>query len=376
MSDPGEPPPIKLVESCDRCGSPLVSVPESPDRRICPMCSKYGPGATADSARQADQAVADATSRGEPEHLMSEKAVAELELDPEITSTFKIIELIESTKRYKALRAYDPNLNCNFLLKILNPGFFDPLVLLPVETAASILVAQTHPHLLTVYDARTTDSGRRYLIMEDPGPVTIESLIEKEGFIELPRAISMYVQACEAIVMLHKLGLLHNAIRPRYLAVKKTESGLETVKLTGYSITSYKEPILETPLKIGRNYTCNDVFYASPEELESRDLSTGTDIYSLACVMFHAMTGKPVYRSREREKVIAQHTGPEKARFRRRYEIPGPVQDVVLHCLEKDPAKRYKSSQDLLLDLQRLEQEKPPLIDSLWKRFLASIFGT
>ncbi|MBZ0189164.1 MAG: protein kinase [Candidatus Obscuribacterales bacterium] len=401
MSDSGDPPPIKLIESCDRCGSSLIAPSDSgadpapvadepggadgasagrqdlandAQPKICPVCSKYGPRASEQSARQADRAIEQAGERGEPDNLMSARAVAELELDAEITDTFQIIEVLSKTKRYIALRAYDPALKCNFILKVLALGFFDPLVLSPIETVASTLVEQSHPNLLTIYDARVGSSGRRYLIMEDPGRVTIETLISEEGFVEIPRVLNMFVQACDGLAMVHRLGLIHTAIRPRALSVIKNETGIESLKLTGFSITNYIESNTEIPLKIGRNYTCNDAFYMAPEVLRSRDPSFSTDIYSLGCVMFHAMTGKPVYRSRELEKVIAQHIGDEKARFRRDYEIPSPIQDVILHCLEKDPLKRYKSIADLRRDASRLENDKQPLVDNRWRRLIASFF--
>ncbi|MBX9667431.1 MAG: serine/threonine protein kinase [Candidatus Obscuribacterales bacterium] len=342
-------PTIKLIATCPKCDEPLPVADDLDEKTdlaaLCPKCS----GKTA------------------------QEQTNERILDPDVPALYEIKHRIEECQNGKAFLVRDTSLDTNLIIRFVTTGVARLTGGLPIEKVAQLLVQETHPHLSTVYDWRT-DTKSKYLIVDAPTEKTLESLIKDEGFLDLPRAIEIFIQVCEGLEELHKMGVIHGHLRPRTVGIVEQDNKIDIVKLTNFSITNTLSNNIEQPLKISRNYTCNDAFYMSPEELRGECPTVSGDIYNLGCVFFHSITGKPVYRARTVQEVKDQHLDPAPAKFRRRYEIPNNVELVILRMLEFDPRKRYKSVKSIRKDFERLRSDKEPLLEDRWKTML-SYFG-
>ncbi|MDZ4836282.1 MAG: serine/threonine-protein kinase [Candidatus Melainabacteria bacterium] len=314
-----------------------------------------------------------AETKTEPTAEAKTAPLAEPITDPDVPEHYEILEVCSECQHGKSFLVYDKTLDTKFTLRFVTIGVARLTGGLPIETVAQLLMQQTHPHLATVYDWRT-DMKTNCMILDAPTERSVETIIRTEGFLDLPRAIDIMIQVCEGLEELHRVNVVHGYIRPRSLGIVESSTGIDTAKVTNFSITNILTNNIEQPLKIARNYTCNDVFYMSPEELRGETPTIAADIYSLGCVIFHAITGKPVYRARTVQEVKALHLDPTPAAFRRRYEIPPHVEAVVLHMIETDPLKRYKDARSIRRDLERIRDRKEPILEDKWKRFI-SYFG-
>ncbi len=339
-------PTIKLIATCPKCDEPLP-VQNDLDSVVDPslLCTKC-------SGQAAPETPADKL------------------IDPDVPDLYEILERIDECQNGKAFLVRDTSLDAKLVVRFVTAGVARLTGGLPIETVAQLLVKQTHPHLSTVYDWRT-DTKTKFLILDAPAEKTLETIIKDEGFLDLPRAIDICIQVCEALEELHKVGVIHGHLRPRTVGIVESVNKIDTVKLTNFSITNALSNNIEQPLKISRNYTCNDVFYMSPEEFRGECPTMAGDIYNLGCVFFHSITGKPVYRGRTVQEVQDQHVDPAPAKFRRRYEIPNNVEMVILRMLEFDPRKRYKSVKSIRKDFERLRANKEPLLEDRWKTILS-----
>ena len=294
MADSNDLSKIKLVATCLSCGEP-VGDSDGRDDSLCAKCY---------AARSNNQRV----GRNE-----------------DVPDIYEVVESVPECIHGKAFIVYDKHLNTRFVLRFVSIGVARLTGGLPIETVANLLVQLNHPHLTTVYDWKNHKS-KNYLILDPPAAKNLETIIQHEGFLDLPRAIDVFIQVCEALEQLHKINVVHGHIRPRSIGIVEQSKLVDTVKVTNFSITSVASNNTEQPLKVSRNYTCNDIFYMSPEELRGDVPSIGADIYSLGCVIFHSITGKPVYRGRTVEEVRAMHLDPKPAEFKRRYEVPPHVE--------------------------------------------------
>ncbi len=376
-------PSIKLVATCRRCGLPLGASNDSPSsKQICSKCLEAQ--ALDEEDDEADEAPiilktnvskksaeSNESADSKPQPETSRKA--EPIIDPDVPDQYEILDVFPECQHGKGYLVHDKVLDTKLTVRFVTIGVARSTGGLPIETVAQLLMQQTHPHLATVYDWRT-DMKTNCMILDGPTPRSVETIIKTEGFLDLPRAIEIFIQVCEGLEELHKVNVVHGHIRPRTLGIVESKNGIDTAKVTNFSISNVFANNIEQPLKISRNYTCNDVFYMSPEELRGETPSISADIYSLGCVMFHAITGKPVYRARTVQEVQDQHLDPTPAKFRRRYEIPPHVESVVLHMIETDPTKRYKDAKSIRRDLERIRDDKEPILEDKWKRFL-SYFG-
>lgn len=366
MVDSNDSPKIKLVAACAECGEP-VGASEGRDQSLCANCfSSQSPDKL--------QANANALYSAEPHSASDEPQLDDCQkpeplFDEDVPDFYEILEVIPTCAHGKAFIVHDNNMNAPLLLRFVTIGVARLTGGLPIETVANLLVQQDHPHLTTVYDWKNHKS-KNYLILDPPPQKNLETVIQNEGFLDLPRAIDVFIQVCEALEVLHKISVVHGHIRPRSIGIVEQSKTVDTVKVTNFSITSVSSNNIEQPVKVSRNYTCNDIFYMSPEEIRGDVPSIGSDIYSLGCVIFHSITGKPVYRGRTVDEVRNLHLEPKPAEFRRRYEIPAHVEQVVLKMLENDPALRYKSVTGVRRDLERLRDNKAPLLEDKWKTWM------
>lgn len=388
MDNSDNSPSIKLVATCQRCGSPIgASADSGGSKQVCSKCrdaqkldeeddeadeapfilktNVTGNKTSDESKETSDNTIpADSTPKSEPSRT------SEPIKDADVPDHYEILELFSECQHGKGFLVHDKMLDTKLTLRFVTIGVARSTGGLPIETVAQLLMQQTHPHLATVYDWRT-DLKTNCMIIDPPTARSVETIIKSEGFLDLPRAIDIFIQVCEGLEELHKVHVVHGHIRPRTLGIVESKNGIDTAKVTNFSITNVFANNIEQPLKISRNYTCNDAFYMSPEELRGEPPSIPADIYSLGCVMFHAITGKPVYRARTVQEVNDQHLDPTPARFRRRYEIPPHVEAVVLHMIETDPIKRYKDAKSIRRDLERIRDNKEPILEDKWKRFLS-----
>lgn len=382
-SDSEPNPDVRIVATCDLCAMPIGSMSreqaadnsESGGER-CPEC-----GQSKDSRNKANRG---SRSQETPELIDPsvisteagrEESVQEW-LDRELPQHYEVEDILFHCNDYIAVYVKDDELGKRFLLKVEKRATAKEPIGSTKIAEAEMLASLNHPHLLTVYDTGFTKEGRLYLLMEPPGRRHLEHVIQEEGFLDLPVALSLFEQYCEAVQALHELSLTHGAIRPRSFMIMESEQKAGDIpigKLTNYGITRYCEDNIKQPTKVGRNYTCIDAFYWSPEECNQLPTDQKAEVYSFGCVLFHSITGKPVYRARDLKEAVKQHTDDTRARFRRQYEIPDDVQSVVLKMLEKDPSKRYSDLKEVAQALGELATGKKNQRINIWQKILKRV---
>lgn len=378
MSDTPDSEPIKLIATCDSCGLPLPGLSSEPSgEHSLPSETKVENeellSSASDTCKDCGQSASELESQASrsSENEKSENLASWLK--NELGRDYQINNLISKCKHYVSLGVHDNSLGKDFILKIFQKQSAKDVIESQDLTMAELLASLNHPHIQTVYESGFTAQGRLFLLLEDPGSINLESIIQQEGFLDLPIALELFDQASDALYQLHELNIPHGSIRPRSISVQEVSKGIYVAKVTNFSVTKISEDNLKQPPKIGRNYTCLDAFYMSPEELNSVDPDPISEIYSLGCVMFHAITGKPVFRARNLKEAVKQHTDNSKARFRRQYEIPENVQAVVLKMLEKSPEHRYKNVAEVHKDILNLKTGQKPKTEGFWEKLFSKV---
>jgi len=232
-----------------------------------------------------------------------------------------------------------------------------------------ILARLEHPYIARFYDAGVTDDGLPFLAMEYVDGRRITQWCD-ERTLDVAARLRLFGQVLEAVRFAHTNLIIHRDLKPSNILV--TEGG--QVRLLDFGIAKllaegHAAP--ETPLTqfAGRALTPE---YASPEQIRGDTLTTATDVYSLAVVLYELLTGKLPYRLAMRsaaqlEQAIvsadparpsaaasaeqARCCGASEKRLRR--ALAGDLDTIVLKALAKEPAQRYGSVTELAQDLQR-----------------------
>jgi serine/threonine protein kinase/tetratricopeptide (TPR) repeat protein len=163
-------------------------------------------------------------------------------------------------------------------------------------------------------------------------------------------------QAAEALDYAHQLGVVHRDIKPGNLMVDArgqlwvTDFGLVQFRREGEPSVTVTGDLVGT------------VRYMSPEQALAKrvPLDHRTDVYSLGATLYELLTLRPAFDGKDQQELLRQIAFDEPAPLRKvNRAIPAELETVVLKCLEKDPAQRYGTAQELADDLRRFLEDKP-----------------
>jgi TolB-like protein/Tfp pilus assembly protein PilF len=205
--------------------------------------------------------------------------------------------------------------------------------------------ALNHPHICTVHDIGERD-GRQFIVMELLEGKTLKYHITGR-VAETGEIARLGVQIAEALEAAHAKGIVHRDIKPANVfvtqrdRVKVLDFGLAKLLQPGSAEATLEETV-QTRGPVGT------LPYMAPEQVLGRNVDERADIYGLGMVLYEMAAGKRPFR-----EDLASHltddslhqtpTPPRKVRS----GIPARFEAIILKCLEKDPAKRFQTAQEL-----------------------------
>ncbi len=253
------------------------------------------------------------------------------------------------------------------------------------EAERRLLARMDHPGIAQVYDAGEAPDGSLYFIME---LVTGEPLLDwcDRQRLTIEARLGIARQVCAAVQHAHTKGIIHLDLKSANILVREVD-GLPVVKVIDFGVAKLADdPDAVQTLAGEAQGPLGTLEYMAPEQLRgSRQLDTRADIYSLGVTLYQLLSGLLPFDSRElraagtieAQRVIREcEPDAPSERFRRclaleptetaqRTElrqldarkllrtIEGQLDAVVMHCLEKDPSKRYGTCDALSDDLAR-----------------------
>jgi eukaryotic-like serine/threonine-protein kinase len=253
-------------------------------------------------------------------------------------------------------------------IKTIRKGLASPDLIQRFRAERQILATLTHPNIGAILDGGDTDDGRPYIVMEyvEGQPITIAA--ENRSLLVRQR-IELFRSVCSAVHHAHQKLVIHRDIKPSNVLV--TPEGI--VKLIDFGVSKPLAPEL-IPGKLPKTESWQRFMtpdYASPEQIQGRELTTATDVYSLGVLLFELLTDSRPYTLHglspsAAERLVCEEETPRpstvaKLTQRTRKEIAGDLDRIVLMTMDKDPSRRYPSAQHLDEDLLLFLQHKPIL---------------
>ncbi len=204
------------------------------------------------------------------------------------------------------------------------------------------------PHTVQVFDFGATN-GLTWLVMELVQGVDLARVIRDGGPLPFARVSRIVAHVCTALSEAHALGIVHRDIKPGNIMIASDESGEDVAKVLDFGLAKLRDtPVVSDLSAVGT--ILGTPFYMAPEQIQGGPVDGRTDVYALGAVMYRALTGQPVFAASSPAEVYARHlTDPPIAPHLRAPDlaIPEAVSRVVLRALEKAPAQRYASVDDL-----------------------------
>jgi serine/threonine-protein kinase len=267
--------------------------------------------------------------------------------------SYKIETLLGQGGMGEVYRALDTRLNRPVAIKLLSDRLADPSARRRFQREAQLASSLNHPHIITVHDAGDFE-GRQYLVTEyvDGGTLRDWSRAEPRNWRDV---VELLTGVADGLAAAHTAGILHRDIKPQNVLVtrsgygKLADFGLakldERIASDGDSCT-LREGITRSGVMVGT------IAYMSPEQVSGRHLDARSDVFSFGVLLYETLSGNRPFKGESAVDVLHSilHANPELLEG----EIPFEVREVIRKALEKNPADRYQSMQQMVTDLRRL----------------------
>jgi len=214
-----------------------------------------------------------------------------------------------------------------------------------------------HNNIVQAYDAGEAD-GRVYFIMEliDPPRTLADALQERGGPIPEAEALRLIIQVAEALAHAHSRKFIHRDVKPKNIML--TPDGQAKLADMGLARQIGDGTFEEIGKAFGTPY------YIAPEQVVGNpDIDFRADIYSLGATFYEMLTGRPPFTARQPQRIMQKHV---KARLvppdHVNPDLSSGVSEVVELMMSKRPEDRYRSTEELIVDLKHVAAGEPPRI--------------
>jgi eukaryotic-like serine/threonine-protein kinase len=199
-------------------------------------------------------------------------------------------------------------------------------------------------HVVRIIDVDTLPTGAPFMVMEHLVGADLGQLLELCGVLSLAEAADYVLQACEGIAEAHARGVVHRDLKPSNLFLTQRTDGSALVKVLDFGISKLTRDDGLVPGNLTSTLTVmGSPQYMAPEQIRSsKQVDPRTDIWSLGIILHELLAGSPPFDAQTIPGLCAQISAdPPLPVQHARPDVPAAVEEIVLRCLEKDPALRY-----------------------------------
>lgn len=272
---------------------------------------------------------------------------------------------------YLASRA-DKEFKKKVAVKLIKRGFDTDEIIKRFRNERQILAGLEHPNITRLIDGGSTDDGLPFLVMDyvEGKPLTKYA---DENALSINERLQIFLQICAAVSYAHQNLIIHRDLKPSNILV----AGEGTPKLLDFGIAKI---IAEEVADETQGNTMTRVMtpeYASPEQIQGKQITTATDVYSLGVILYELLTGERPYKMKTKSaeqlsKIITDseplkpssvisskirigeitHENP-KSEIRNPKLLRGDLDNIILMAMRKEPTRRYSSVEQFAEDIGR-----------------------
>ena len=271
-------------------------------------------------------------------------------------------------------KAFDTNLRSDVALKVINSQFLNSETarqrfLREARAAASL----RHPNVATVFHLGNSEGGF-YYAMEYVEGETVERRIQREGPLPSELALRITRQVSRALIAADRQKLVHRDIKPSniMLVVDEEEDHL-LVKVIDFGLAKSLVAAADQSLTVSMGGFVGTPHFASPEQLEEKEIDIRSDIYSLGATLWFTLTGRPPFQG-SMISVINQHLShplPSEVLATLHPQIAALLEKMLAKQAEdrfQSPSELKRQIDEILSDLKGETPTFAPMGRSLWCR--------
>ena len=249
-------------------------------------------------------------------------------------------------KRQAAIKIISPDL-------AEDPGFRERFL-----REARIAATLVHPNVVTVYDAGEVGADL-YIAMQFVPGSDLAVVLRAEGRLGPYRALDVGRQVAAALDAAHGMGLIHRDVKPANVLMDGRHAYLTDFGLAKERAQSRAAWLTRSGEVVGTTH------YLAPEQVEGGDVDGRADIYALACMLFHTLTGEVPYpRDSDMAVMYAHVHDPPPSLLERRPGLPPALDAVFAKAFDKAPGRRFQTCEDFIAAARAVVDAHGPLSES------------
>ncbi|HKO62143.1 MAG TPA: protein kinase [Pyrinomonadaceae bacterium] len=212
-----------------------------------------------------------------------------------------------------------------------------------------------HTNAVTVTDFGQSSDGYVYIVMELLQGRTLREIVAKEAPLDPARAVSLMLQISDAVAAAHEAGIIHRDLKPANVFIVQRADVPSVVKVLDFGIAKLAAEMLDDdePMTLTQfGAMIGTPRYMSPEQCDGAELTPAADVYSLGIILYEMLTGTVPFSGSTPLAIALKHS-TEAPRPPRDFvsNIPEPLEQLVLHALEKLPHDRPADAAQFRIEL-------------------------
>ncbi len=273
-----------------------------------------------------------------------------------VDGRYRIVELIGEGGMGKVFLAEHVEIGKRVALKVLHQSYSrmpDLVERFRREARAASKIG--HPNIVDVTDSGSTDDGAAYFVMEYLEGVELGSVIEREGALDVARALRIGTQICRALAAAHSAGIIHRDLKPEnvFLTVRGGTSDFVKVLDFGIAKTTEAEEARDRRLT-SPGMAMGTPEYMAPEQAAGRPADQRCDVYALGAILYEMLTGVPPYQGENFMEILTKKATLDPVDpTHLRSTIPATVGQLVLQAMSRNPDDRPRGMEAFEYELTK-----------------------
>ena len=222
------------------------------------------------------------------------------------------------------------------------------------EQEAKILGKIDSPYVVKTIDYGLSPCA--FLVMEYVDGKALSDVLKEKGVLSTSEAMDLFQQTCEALEAAHNAGLVHRDLKPSNIMISERNGKIQA-KILDFGIAKVIDDHSDGNRMTLTGEIMGSPAYMSPEQWTGKPVDLRSDIYSLACVMYEVVSGRPAYQAATAFEYLNLHVATEMeplSKITANRKIPRDLEMVINKCAQKDPSDRYNSTREILQDLDKI----------------------
>lgn len=275
-------------------------------------------------------------------------------LTGKIIDNYKIISVLGEGGMGIVYKAYDTILDRNIAIKMLRAQIFDKKQSIQrFKIEAKNQAKLSHPNIVMVHGF-IEYFDLLGIVMEYVDGESLDKILLRKRRFSLEEVIFILKQVLQGVGYVHSKGFVHKDIKPSNIIL--SNEGVTKIMDFGISKSLFETDAMKTVSKFGT------APYMSPEQIEGKEITHRSDIYSIGCTAYEMITGHPPFYSRNEFEVLEGHLRKTPQSVSEKNPgISEWVDKILLKALEKNPYNRYNSCKEMHHDIQAIKKHSHTL---------------